>query len=227
MKTSFQYTMNFDYECPECGFCVRSAELPGSCPACGSRGMAISDEALEPLRTFVSSAMVKVPNRGFWVAKVPVVQIVWRLIMGDNPSRFKGDELPVESVSQNDCIGFISKMNRHAIVESSGYVFRLPTSAEWSLFARRGRRKFGNIAWFWDNADGSPHPVATKGPNPLGLYDLWGNVWEWCSDGDATGNVCRGGCWCCDEAGCMEEERWPPESRCSFIGLRLAAEDRT
>lgn len=224
MNLSFQYTEFLDYECSECGFCVSSAELPVSCSACGSSKMTFSDDALKPLRDFVSGALVEVPDRGFWVAKVPVTQMVWRLIEGSNPSRFKGDSLPVESVSQNECIKFISRMNRHAIVKRSGYVFRLPTSAEWSFFAQRGRKKFGKIAWSWKDADGSPHPVATKSPNPLGLYDLWGNVWEWCSDGDETGKICLGGCWCCDEAGCKEEERWPADTRCSFIGFRLCAE---
>lgn len=224
MTLSFLYTEAFDYECAECGFCAQSEKPLDECPACGSSKMAIRDAALNPLRDFVSKMLVEVPEKGFWVAKVPVVQMVWRLVMGGNPSRFKGDELPVESVSERDCADFISKMNLHPIVVGSGYVFRLPTSAEWSLFARRGRRKFNNIAWSWGDSDGSPHPVATKSPNPLGLYDLWGNIWEWCSDVDDNGAICRGGCWCCDEAGCMEEERWPADTRCSFIGFRLCAE---
>ncbi len=224
MTLSFPYTEAFDYECAECGFCAQSEKPPDVCPACGSIKMAINDAALKPLRDFVSKMLVEVPDKGFWVAKVPVVQIVWRLIMGGTPSRFKGDELPVESVSQRDCVDFISKMNRHPLAEGSGYVFRLPTSAEWSMFAKRGRRKFDKIAWFWDNSDGTPHPVAAKSSNALGLYDLWGNVWEWCSDADDSVAICRGGCWCCDEAGCMEKERWPADTRCSFIGFRLCAD---
>lgn len=221
---AFPYTEELDYECAECGFCVKSAKPLDRCPVCGSKAIALKDEMLNPLRDFVSEAMVEVPNKGFWVAKVPTIQMVWRLIMGDNPSRFKGDELPVVSVGQKDCQDFILQMNRHPIVEKSGYVFRLPTSGEWSLFARRGRRKFCKIAWSWDDSADTPHPVATKSPNPLGLYDLWGNVWEWCSDVDDNGAICRGGCWCCDEAGCMEEERWPADTRCSFIGFRLCAD---
>ena len=224
MNLSFPYTQAFDYECAECGFCLTAESPPDKCSACGSEAISIRDNLLDPLRDFVFTSMVEVPDGGLWVAKVPVAQMVWRLVMGNNPSRFKGDELPVESVSQRDCAVFISKMNLHPIVVRSGYVFRLPTSSEWSTFARRGRRKFDRIAWSWDDSDGSPHPVATKSPNPLGLHDLWGNVWEWCSDVDDTGAVCRGGCWCCDEAGCMEEERWPADTRCSFIGFRLCAE---
>ena len=224
MTLSFPYTETFGYDCPECGICSPLEKPPDECPVCGSRKISIVDAALNPLREFVSGMLVEVPDEGFWVAKVPVTQMIWRLIAGSNPSRFKGDALPVESVSQNDCRDFLVQMNRHPIVKGSGYVFRLPTSEEWSLFARRGHRKFCRTAWSWDDSEGSLHPVATKRPNPLGLYDLWGNVWEWCSDVDDSGAICRGGCGCCDEAGCMEEERWPADTRCSFIGFRLCAE---
>lgn len=224
MSSSVLYTEAFDYECRDCGFCVKSEAAPVSCPVCGSGAVFICDAALSPLRDFVSGAMVEVPDNEFWVAKVLVTQMVWRLIMCSNPSRFKGDELPVETVSQKDCMDFISRLNGHEIADKSGYVFRLPTSDEWTTFARRGRRKFCNVAWTWDDSELMTHPVAAKSPNPLGLYDLWGNVWEWCSDVDANGAICRGGCWCCDEDGCKLEERWPVDTRRSFIGLRLCAE---
>ena len=226
MTLSFPYTEAFDYECADCGFCDKSAKPLDYCNVCGSTAVAMKDETLGSFRDFVSNAMVEIPDKGFWVANVPVVQIVWRLIMGFNPSRFEGDMLPIVSVSQRDCIDFISRVNRHPIVKGAGYVFRLPTSAEWSLFARRGRRRFGNLAWSWNDAECTPQPVALKRPNPLGLYDLWGNVWEWCSDVNDKGAVCRGGCWCCDEEGCKEEECWPVDTRCSFIGFRLCAEKR-
>ena len=224
MILSFPYTKELDYDCADCGFCVQTEQPPDECPACGSSKIFIRDDALAPLRDFVSDTRVRVPDKGLWVAKVPITQMVWRLIEGFNPSRFKGDLLPVESVSQRDCIDFVSHFNHNPIVVESGWVFRLPTAEEWSLFARRGRRKFNNIAWSWGDSDGSPHPVATKSPNPLGLYDLWGNIWEWCSDVDDNGAICRGGCWCCDEAGCMEVEHWPADTRCSLIGFRLCAE---
>ena len=227
MTLSFPYTEAFDYECAECGFCDKSAKPLVCCSACGSEAVAIRDEVLNPLRGFVSNAMVEIPDKGFWVANVPVSQMIWRLIMGDNPSRFKGDDLPVVSVSFNDCLDFFLQMNRHPLVKGSGYVFRLPTSAEWSLFARRGRRGFANIAWSWNDSECFPHPVASKKPNPLGLYDLWGNVWEWCSDVDDKQAICRGGCWCCDEDGCMEEDYWPVNTRCGFIGFRLCAEKKS
>ena len=226
MSMSCSYTEAFDYECADCGFCEKSAKPLDYCNACGSGAVAIKDEELDPLRDFVSKAMVEIPDTGIRVANVPVVQIVWRLIMGSNPSRFQGDALPIVSVSQRDCFDFISRVNRHPIIEGEGYVFRLPTSEEWSSFARRGRRKFENVAWSWNDSGCSPRPVATKRPNPLGLYDLWGNVWEWCSDVSDKGALCRGGCWCCDEEGCMAEEHWPVDTRCSFIGFRLCADKR-
>ena len=219
----FSYTEEFDYECSDCGYCDKSASPVNCCSACGSDTVTIKAEALEPLRNFVSVTMVELPDLDIWVAKVPVTQIVWRLITGRNPSRFRGDELPVESINQQDCFSFVSLMNKHPIVQKSGFVFRLPTSDEWSLFAKRGRRKFSNIAWSWNDNVSTPQPVAAKKTNPLGLYDLWGNVWEWCSDIDGDYAVCRGGCWCCDEAGCKKVETLPNDSRCSFVGCRLCA----
>lgn len=224
MKPSEPYTDELDYDCAECGFCVKSDVSPETCPACGARALSLGDACLAPLRNFVSGALVELPNGGLWVAKVPVTQMLWRVVAGRNPSRFRGDELPVESVSQTDCLDFVERLNRQAIVANAGYVFRLPTSAEWTSFARRGRRKFCNVAWTWSDSDLTTHPVASKRPNPLGLYDLWGNVWEWCSDVDEAGAVCRGGCWCCDEDGCSLEDHWPVDTRRSFIGLRLCAE---
>ena len=117
MTLSFPYTEAFDYECAECGFCDKSAKPLVCCSACGSEAVAIRDEVLNPLRGFVSNAMVEIPDKGFWVANVPVSQMIWRLIMGDNPSRFKGDDLPVVSVSFND---FLPSLNSVMVPGLSG-----------------------------------------------------------------------------------------------------------
>ena len=159
----------------------------------------------------------------FYIGKYEVTQAEWQAVMGTNPSRFKGDNLPVENVSWDDCQEFIRKLN-----ELTGKQFRLPTEAEWEYAARGGKRSYGakyagggdidNVAWYEGNSNKTTHPVGQKRPNELGLYDMSGNVWEWCQDyfefysstsqtnpqGSATGTyrVLRGGswndvAWCC------------------------------
>ncbi len=131
---------------------------------------------------------------GFWMARTEVTQGQWQAIMGSNPADFKkGDSHPVEQVSWNDVQAFIRKLNSR-----SDRKFRLPTEAEWEFAARSGGKEekyagtgsdadLGDFAWYSDNARGlfitnGTRPVAQKRPNGLGLYDMNGNVWEWCSD---------------------------------------------
>lgn len=132
---------------------------------------------------------------GYFIGQTEVTQALWKVVMGFNPSCFKGDNLPVENVSWDDCQLFLEKLNNLA-----QQVFRLPTEAEWEFAARGGLRskhyKFSgrntlpDIAWYTQNADGKTHDVATKLPNELGIYDMNGNVWEWCHDykGDYSSN---------------------------------------
>ena len=181
----------------------------------------------------------------YYICKYEVTQALWRAVMGSNPSRFKGDNLPVEQVSWNDCQIFINRLNSY-----TGRNFRLPTEAEWEFAARGGnhsrRYKYsgsnyiGDVAWYYRNSDNRTHPIGTKQANELGLYDMSGNVYEWCSDRygsyssysqnnptgttSGTGRVFRGGCWFHHAKGCRSSfriHRAPGSGDC-FLGLRLA-----
>ena len=136
----------------------------------------------------------------YYIGQVEVNQKLWQAVMGSNPSKFKGDNLPVDNVSWNDCQKFVEKLNSLTKdSRPSGMVFRLPTEAEWEYSARGGSKSRGhkysgssnidNVAWYDGNSSSKTHEVATKLPNELGLYDMSGNVCEWCSDwyGDYNG----------------------------------------
>ena len=156
----------------------------------------------------------------FYLNKTEVTQKQWIDIIGHNPSKFKSGDRPVERVSWNSVQDFIKKLNK-----ATGMNYRLPTEAEWEYAARSGGGKekwagadeeseLGEYAWYYNNSarDGT-HSVAGKEPNGLGLYDMMGNVWEWCSDwydrnyyenspaknpqgpSDGSTRVLRGGCW--------------------------------
>ncbi len=123
----------------------------------------------------------------FYIGKYEVTQAQWKAIMGTNPSKWKGDNRPVEKVSWNDVQEFIKKLNAQ-----TGKKFRLPTEAEWEYAARGGNQSKGykysgsnnisEVAWYRDNSKSKTHPVGQKRPNELDIYDMCGNVCEWCQD---------------------------------------------
>ncbi|WP_051294877.1 SUMF1/EgtB/PvdO family nonheme iron enzyme [Maridesulfovibrio bastinii] len=181
---------------------------------------------------------------GFWLGKYEVTQAEWQRVMGNNPSHFKGDRNPVETVSWNDAQEFIKRMN----AKGNG-TFRLPTEAEWEYAARSGGRDEtyagGNdvdrVAWYNGNSGKKTHPVGTKAPNGLGLYDMSGNVCEWCQDwynknaysqhsrqnpiysGGGFDRVYRGGGWSSYAWGVRAANRcWiDPDCRNDDLGFRL------
>lgn len=153
----------------------------------------------------------------YYIGETVVTQDLWRAVMGDNPSHFKGGSLPVEYVSWDDCQEFLKQLNR-----KTGKTFRLPTEAEWEYAARGGRKSQGlkyagsndidEVAWYDGNSGNKTHPVKQKAANELGLYDMSGNVREWCQDwyagsyssspqtnptgpSSGSGRVSRGGGW--------------------------------
>jgi formylglycine-generating enzyme required for sulfatase activity len=181
----------------------------------------------------------------FSIGETEVTQALWQAVMGSNPSRFTGDlNRPVEQVSWNDCQTFITKLN-----QMTGKTFRLPTEAEWEFAARGGNlsqgykysgsNTIGDVAWYASNSGYTTHPVGTKAPNELGLYDMSGNVWEWCQDwygsyssspstnptGPTSGSarVHRGGSWHnYYTRDCRVSHRGSSSLTFSYLGLRLA-----
>ena len=190
----------------------------------------------------------KVSLSTFYIGETEVTQELWQAVMGNNPSKFKGAKLPVENVSWNDCQQFIAKLNK-----LTGRKFRLPTEAEWEFAARGGKASKGYkfagsnnadaVAWHQGNSNNNTHNVKTKKSNELGIYDMSGNVWEWCQDwfgsysssaqtnpkgpSSGTDHLNRGGAWCHESKFApvfFRGTSGKPDRKVDNLGFRLVLE---
>jgi formylglycine-generating enzyme required for sulfatase activity len=183
-------------------------------------------------------------SKAFWMAKTEVTQAQWCAVMGSNPSHFKGDNLPVENVSWFDAQEFIKKVDDSGVIPE-GWKIALPTEAQWEYACRAGETgtysggTVDQVAWYCDNSGSKTHPVGTKKSNAWGLYDMHGNIWEWCLDwygdefsggSDPSGptlgvfRVSRGGSWCNGAARCRAACRFGsrPAYWDGYLGFRPA-----
>lgn len=194
-------------------------------------------------------------TRRYWMGKHQVTQGQYAAVMGSNPSTFKGSMIfPVETVSWADAIDFCANLTEKECRAGrlpAGYVYRLPTEAEWEYACRAGTTsrfsfgddpqaaELGNYAWYDGNSCGQTQPVGTRPPNPWGLYDLYGHVWEWCLDWSGTyrggsladpkgpsaglSRVIRGGSWSNSANACRSAYRHNlhPASKSDSVGFRV------
>ncbi|MBR1769753.1 MAG: formylglycine-generating enzyme family protein [Bacteroidales bacterium] len=174
----------------------------------------------------------KVILRDYYIGETPVTQELWQVVMGENPSHFKGAKNPVERVTWRDCQDFIKELNQKTRLK-----FRLPTEEEWEFAARGGVKSKGykysgsnnidEVAWYSANAKNETHPVKKKKPNELGVYDMTGNVWEWCQDMNllfymGRYRVYRGGSWSDDARYCrLSYRHYGTKNWYDDLGLRL------
>jgi len=190
-------------------------------------------------------------KRDFCIGRTEVTQAQWRAVMGTNPSKFKGDDLPVEQVSWNDAMEFCEKLNDSGKAPR-GWKFTLPTETQWEYAARGGKKSKGykysgsdkadDVAWYDANSGHKTHPVGQKKANEIGLYDMSGNVYEWClddskkdsskltaefsrgNDRSSSDRALRGGCWFFNARYCRSAcgGRSAPGDRGYDIGFRVA-----
>ena len=191
-------------------------------------------------------------SHGFWIGKYGVTQAQYKTVMGNNPSYFSGDNNPVECVRWYDAMSFCEKLTAQEKAAGrlpEGYEFTLPTEAQWEYACRAGTTTaFNNgtnipteeqrwdepcpnldpIGWYWYNSGSTTHPVGQKRPNNWGIYDMHGNVWEWCLDWypgyEGSDRVIRGGSWSFNAAGCRLAYRSFSNPGCfwSYGGFRVA-----
>jgi len=185
-------------------------------------------------------------SRGFYIGKYEITQAEWEAVMRNNPSEFKGERRPVAGINWNDAQAFIARLN--AI--DDGYNYRLPTEAEWEYACRAGSTgdagSLEAMAWYSKNSGSQSHNVGTKQPNAWGLYDMHGNVLEWCEDryrenyngapingsawetgGAADYRVVRGGSWNSDSQYVTSAYRYGTYGQGSAIGFRLVCVERS
>jgi formylglycine-generating enzyme required for sulfatase activity len=193
-------------------------------------------------------------SKAFWLGKYEVTQAEYEKLIGQNPSCFKGANNPVEEVSWHDAVAFCQKLTERERAVGrvpEGYVYRLPTEAEWEYAARGGSKSRGYtyagsndieaMAWYDKNSGNKTHPVGGKQANELGLHDMSGNVWEWCHDrydsgyygkspgsdprgpGSGSIRVFRGGSWGSGASGCRSADRGSsdPANADYYLGFRV------
>lgn len=173
----------------------------------------------------------KVLIPAFLISRYPVTQDLYFQLTGKSPSVFKGGNLPVENVSWHEAINFCELLSK----QEGGSAYRLPTEAEWEYACKAGTAgaRYGDIdqiAWYKGNSKGKSHEVGLKQPNEWGLYDMLGNVWEWCSDlydesEYGSYRIFRGGGWNDEARGCLSTNRrrsHPTSFRIDDLGFRLA-----
>ena len=206
----------------------------------GTFTMGATPEQVSP--SYIEKPAHQVTLSSYYIGETEVTQALWQAVMGNNPSYFKGDNLPVEKVSLDDCQTFIKKLN-----EMTHRKFRLPTEAEWEFAARGGNNSrhtqysgsdnIDEVAWYDSNSNSKTHPVKSKKANELGIYDMSGNVWEWCQDrygnyssshqnnptgpNSGTYRVLRGGGWLYDTEFCHLSYRNCGDKGLCVFGLRL------
>ena len=229
---------------------VNGVKFNMMCVEGGAFMMGAADDDAEAARSgFINETPAHfVTLSDYMIGQTEVTQELWCAVMGSNPSKYKGDKLPVGGVSWVDCQIFISKLNF-----LTGLHFRLPTEAEWEFAARGGNKSrtfkyagsndIDKVAWYYDNCQGEPHVVATKMSNELGIYDMSGNVWEFCCDWQADYSdvaqinpigtiksnyrICRGGGYENRNSNCSKYCRVSQRAIASpdyihgYVGLRL------
>lgn len=194
----------------------------------------------------------QVTLKSYYIGQTEVTQELWNVIMGSNQAYYKkGGKYPIESVTWDDCQNFVKQLNKLLASELGEKRFALPTEAQWEFAARGGNtidtdiykysgsESVGLVAWFADNGSKITHSVASKMANKLGIYDMSGNVWEWCEDfygdysnypqidpigsGDGNRHVYRGGCVNSPSTCCRVSYRncATPGTRTPYLGFRI------
>ncbi len=173
----------------------------------------------------------------FWIFDTPCTQALWKAVMGENPSQFEGDDRPVEKVNWHDCQQFFGRLNS----QLDDLELSLPSEAQWEYACRAGtttsryEEDLDAIAWYFKNSDNQTHPVGEKSPNAWGLYDMLGNVFEWCqnrwtdpskhdSEQASAHRVVRGGSWLSNAQDVRAADRYhnAPSGRYGNLGFRGA-----